>query len=494
MRRSILPVAFAALLLATSSHPTAATPSAEDQGAAAITREALMTTDTWLAAPQMAGRLAGSPQYLRAAHEMARRFAAAGLAPAGDDGFFQHLDIEYNDIRTCRLAVVEANGARRPLRIGPDYTCRGLTGSATIENQVVFAGYGMSWPERGYDDYAGLDVRGKIVLVFKDAPPFQVDSTGWGARTLTRPRQRAAAAHGALALLIVPAPNQAHPQRPIASMLEGPGPENSAFPALQIDVPVAEGFATGAGHSLRWLQSAIDSTHAPHSLALPARVRVEVQARYTEKQGSLNVVGRIEGSDPALRGQCVVVGAHLDHVGRQDGLTFRGANDNASGAASVLEIARAFARTGERPRRTVIFALFSSEESGLFGSLHFVEHPPVPRDSIVAYLNLDCVAVGDSIEVGGGKTWTRMWALAHAADERESRHLMNETGPGGGADAAPFSDRGIPIAYFASHPSYTHLHLPSDTPETLNPALFESLARTAFRTAWAIAQGAPTRE
>jgi hypothetical protein len=87
-----------------------------------------------------------------------------------------------------------------------------------------------------------------------------------------------------------------------------------------------------------------------------------------------------------------------------------------------------------------------------------------------------------------------MWALAHDADARESRHLMSETWPGGGADAAPFSDRGIPIAYFASHPSYTHLHLPSDTPETLAPALFESLARTAFRTAWAIAQGAPTRE
>ena len=298
----------------------------------------------------------------------------------------------------------------------------------------------------------------------------------------------------ALALLIVPAPNQAHPQRPIASMLEGPGPEDAAFPALQIDVPVAEGLAAGAEHSLRWLQSAIDSTHAPHALALPARVRVEVQARYKEKQGSLNVVGRIEGADPALRGQCVVVGAHLDHVGRQDGLTFPGANDNASGASSVLEIARAFARTGERPRRTVIFALFSSEESGLFGSTHFVEHPPVPRDSIVAYLNLDCVAVGDSIEVGGGMTWTRMWALAHDADTRESRRLMAETGPGGGADAAPFSDRGIPIAYFASHPSYTYLHLPGDTPATLNPALFESLARTAFRTAWAIAQGAPTRE
>ena len=466
----------------------------EERGAASIHAADLMLTDRWLASPAMAGRLAASPEYLRAAHEMATRFAAAGLEPAGEDGFFQHLDVEYNEIRSCSLGWSREGRAWRTFAHGPDYTCRGLSGSATLEAPVVFAGYGLSEPAHGYDDYAGLDARGKIVLVIKEAPPFRVDSTAWGERTLTRPRARAARAHGAVGLLIVPSPNTAHPQQPIASMLEGPGPQDEAFPAMQVSVAAAESLVAGTGARLGALQAAIDSSHAPHPLPLPARVRMAVAARYTAAKGSLSVVGRVSGSDPALARECVVVGAHLDHVGRQAGLVFPGANDNASGASAVLQLARAFAAAGERPKRTVYFCLFSSEESGLFGSLHFVAHPPVPLANVVAYLNMDCVGVGDSLEVHGGETWQTLWAVVRAADAAgDSRVLLPHSGTGGGADAQPFSDRGIPTAYFASHPSYTHLHLPTDTPETLNPSLFEAISRTAFRTAWRIGQGEATK-
>lgn len=492
-----LAAAIVALLFACSSgapRALAAPDAAEARGVAAITSAELMRTDRWLAAPDRGGRLAGSPGYWDAARAMAKDFAAAGLEPAGDDGYFQRVDVEYDDVRACALSWSGADGRWRAFAHGPDFTVRGLSGSGRFEAPVVFAGYGVSWPERGWDDYAGLDVRGKVVLVIKEPSAFLTDSLHTGDRTLTRPRARAAAAHGAIGLLMVSSPNQPRPQKPIASMLEGPGPEDPRFPSMQLSVAAAESLLAGTGERLGALQAAIDSARAPRSRPLASRVRMRVDARYEAARRSCNVVGTLRGADPALAREVVVVGAHLDHVGTQAGLVFRGANDNASGASSIRQLVRAFAATGVRPRRTVVFALFTSEESGLQGSRHFVEHLPVPASDVVAFLNMDCVGVGDSLEVHGGQDWPKLWSVVTAADaDGSARCLMAHTGRGGGADAQPFADRGIPTAYFASHFSYSHLHLPSDTPETLNPALLEAIARTAFRTAWRLAQGEASR-
>jgi hypothetical protein len=492
MRRSLSPYTLPLLTALALLVPVAPARSQDAPGLATITRDELMRTDRWLAAPGLRGRLAGSPGFVAAAKGMARQFERAGLKPGGERGYLQPVEVEWNDIHACDLATIGADGRAQALRLGKDYTCRGLTGSGRVEAPVVFVGYGVSWPERGYDDYAGIDVRGKIVLAIKEAPPFQVDSSGWGERTLSRPRAHAAAGHGARALLVVPSPAAAHPQRPIGSMLEGGGAEDTGFPTMQVDVPVAESLLPGA--DLRALKAAIDSTHAPRSGASGVTARVAVTADYHARQASYNVVGVLPGADPALRDEAVVIGAHLDHVGSQGALIFPGANDNASGASAVLQIARAFAASGVKPKRTVVFALFTSEESGLQGAQWFVEHPPVPREHIVGYINLDCIAVGDSFQVGGGTTSPAMWKLARSCDARGSRLMMEATWPGGGADAAAFWDRGIPIAYFASHDSYTHLHLPSDTPETLNPALYEALVRVAYGTAWELAQGAKAKE
>jgi Zn-dependent M28 family amino/carboxypeptidase len=137
----------------------------------------------------------------------------------------------------------------------------------------------------------------------------------------------------------------------------------------------------------------------------------------------------------------------------------------------------------------VIFALFSSEESGLQGARHFVAHPPVPLERVVAMLNLDCIGVGDSIQLGSGETSPRLWQLARDLDARGERLAVADTWGGGGADATPFADRGVPTLYFASRFSYPHLHLPGDTAATLDPSLYESLVRLVYRTAWAVADG-----
>jgi Zn-dependent M28 family amino/carboxypeptidase len=256
-----------------------------------------------------------------------------------------------------------------------------------------------------------------------------------------------------------------------------------------VDVPVAQEMLAAMGPRLADLKAAIDSTRQPQSRELGLQVRVDVMARYHERQPSANVVGVLEGADPELRDQYLVIGAHLDHVGSQGGIYFPGANDNASGAAAVMAIAEAFARGGARPRRSIIFTLLSSEESGLQGATHFVEHPPVPLGKIVAYFNLDCIGHGDSIQVGSGKTSPKLWRLARELDAGGARLTVEETWGGGGADATPFAEKKIPTLYFASRFSYTHLHQPGDTPATLNPRLYEALARLVYRTAWKVAEG-----
>jgi hypothetical protein len=458
-------------------------------------RSALMQTVERLASPELQGRLAGSSGYMKAAREMAERFRRVGLSPGGEDdsgarGYFQDLAVEYTEIEACRLALLGPDGAARELRLGPDFTCRGFTGSGDFAGPVVFAGYGLSKPGKGYDDYAGVDVRGKVVLAFKEAPPFTVDSLGWGSAPLPRPKGLVAAEHGALALLLVSRPHQPHPQKPIASTLEGEGREDESFPRLQVDVPVAAEMLRSSGLDLAQIQALIDSTKTPHSSPLTAGVRIGVKARYHAQQPTVNVVGILEGSDPDLKDEYVVLGAHLDHVGSQGGgVYFPGANDNASGAAAVVGIAEAFALGGARPKRSLIFGLWSSEESGLQGAKRFVADPPVPRGRIVAYLNFDCVGHGDSIQVGGGKAYPKLWQIARDLDAAGPRLTVAETWGGGGADAAPFEEAKIPNLYFASKFSYTHLHLASDTPATLNPALLEAVARLGYATALEVAQG-----
>jgi hypothetical protein len=195
----------------------------------------LMKTVEYLASPPLAGRMAGSPGYLAAARESATRFRRLGLKPAGDDGFFQRLDVEYAEIDTCRLALVLSDGATRELKLGPDFVARGWTGSGDFTAPLVFAGYGVSVPERGYDDYAGLDVRGKVVLAFKGAPPFHpaaAPGTDRGRARRTGPAPGGVRRPGG--------PDEAHRQR-----ARRPGATGRAIPATDGGCPRRTG---DAGH------------------------------------------------------------------------------------------------------------------------------------------------------------------------------------------------------------------------------------------------------
>lgn len=472
----------------------------DDHGFESINAEDLLSTVKTLCSKEYDGRLPGSEGYNKAAKFVSDHFKRLGLKPAGDEGFFQYFNIEYNKIDTPAVFNLIMNGKRYPYILGKDFMLRGFTGSGNLVLPVAFCGYGISRPDLGYDDYDRINVKDKIVMVFKQNPDWKINDQPWGKEN---PREKSIVAnnHGARGILFVSRPNDEKPQPLIGSVLHGEGDQLEKFPQVHISVEAANKLLEGSQYSVSECQTKIDKEKLPFSFVTNNKAEVLVKANYNKYARTMNVVGMIEGNDSLLKDEYLIVGAHLDHVGSQVGLLFPGANDNASGSAAVLEIAKAFVRHDVKPKRSVVFVLFAGEEQGLLGSKHFVENlklsagiPGIDSNKIVAMLNLDCIGYGDSIQVGNGKSSPELWKIADTIDEENSNLMVSDTWKGGGADLTAFHEKGIPGLYFVSKYSYDHLHLPTDTPETLNPNLYESIVKLAYLTAREIADGNYTRE
>ncbi|MCZ7602227.1 MAG: M20/M25/M40 family metallo-hydrolase [Melioribacteraceae bacterium] len=460
-----------------------------------IKSENLMKTVEYLASEELEGRLGGSEGYYKAAVFMANEFSKIGLQPFQGKSYFQKFNVEYNEILPpCSLNLIDDDKIVKEYKLGNDYVFRGFTGSGDIKGEVVFAGYGISSEETGYDDYNGIDVTDKIVMVFKENPRWKIEDKNWPEGT-PRPKSKVAADKGAKAILFVSFPNDENPRAPIGSVLHGSGEQNVSFPQLHIDLHVADDFFKNSGYTLSELQTKIENEKKPFSVELNSELQIVVNAKYEKEKETVNVIGILPGSDEKLKDEYVILGAHLDHVGQQGKeIYFPGANDNASGSAAVLEIARAFAVQEVSPKRSIIFALFSNEESGLEGAQFLADNLPVDKERVVAMLNMDCVGHGDSIQLGNGKSAPNLWDLARELDKQNAKLTVDATWSGGGADATPFHKIGIPTLYIVTRFSYTHLHSQSDKPETLNPVVFEEITKLACKTLSEIADGKYRRE
>ncbi len=458
-----------------------------------INKDDLINNVRILSSAEYGGRLAGSPGYNKAAKFAADKFSELGLKPAGDKGYFQYFNIEYNQIDTPAVFRVMTGTDTTDYELGKDFVMRGFTGSNSFTLPVVFCGYGISRPDLEYDDYAGINVKNKIVMVFKYNPGWKNNDKDWG-ENYPREKSLTAKKHGAKGILFVSLPNDKEPQPLIGSVLHGEGEQPVDFPQLHISLDAADKLLSGNGFTIKGCQTKIDESKKPFSMNLTSKAMVEVNARYEKDAGTMNIAGMIEGTDSVLKNEYVVIGAHLDHVGTQAGLLFPGANDNASGASGVMEIAKAFVKNGIRPLRSVIFVLFAGEEQGLNGSKHFVESWKNDYKNITAMLNLDCVGYGDSIKVGNGKSAPNLWQIAKQIDQTGDKMMVDETWNGGGADATPFHEKGIPCLYFVTTNSYDHLHQPSDKVETLNGPLYQKIVNLAYETAVQIANGNYKRE
>ncbi|MFA7288085.1 MAG: M20/M25/M40 family metallo-hydrolase [Melioribacteraceae bacterium] len=449
-----------------------------------INSNELLKTVTYLSSADLQGRMPGHVGYEKAANFMVKELESLHLKSYMKEGYKQKLFVEYNEIKSPSVFnIITSNGNKIKYKLGEDFVFRGFTGSDKFSAEVVFAGYGISQPEKGYDDYSGIDVNGKVVLVFKYNPSWKIGEVPFDNGN-PREKTQVAKEHGAVGVLMVSLPNDINPQVPIGSLINGKGEQLLDMPQIHINLPVAEKLFQGSNTTLKAMQSIIDSLKNPHSIPLLNKVEIDVTAEYTREAETWNISGIIEGSDPMLRNEYIVLGAHLDHVGQQGGgeIYFPGANDNASGSAAVLEIARALSKLENKPKRSIIIVFFASEEQGLNGSTFFANNLNVPKENVKAMFNMDCVGYGDSIQIGGGLDNKEMWDLARSIDNENDQLMIGTTWKGGGADSEPFYQIGIKTLYFVTTNSYAHLHKLSDKVETLNPKLFEAITKLAYKT------------
>lgn len=419
-----------------------------------------------LTAPEMEGRRSGTAGGDRAARRIADWLAAAGLRPAGDHGsFLQTFVIETSSrIGPANSLELLVSPARR-LEPGRDWTPHGGSLAAEINGDVVFVGYGADLPDGSYDDYASVDVHGKIALALDGTPPYL------GAARVSRlAKLIAAKSHGAAGLLIV-----------VGTL---PAPTATAVPVALVSAAItpeaADALLAPSGRTAAALAKALATTRAPVSFATGARARIKVDMARDELRGA-NVVGILPGADPALATEAVVIGAHYDHLGRVDGVVHPGADDNASGTAVVLGLARSFAAAGGTSR-TLVFVLFGAEELGLLGSGHYVREPAVPLTRTVAMLNFDMVGrmQGTRLNVGGADSGSGLRALVSDAAQQEGVALDLHGTPYGPSDHSRFYDAGLP-ALFLSTGGHGDHHRATDTPDKINPAGMARVAAVAAR-------------
>ncbi len=378
----------------------------------------------FLADDLLEGRGTGTRGYRLAANYVRAQFEEMGLKPAGVNGsYFQNVHFRQIDLLKDKSSLtVEHNGSTRTLILDKDYVMGGnpLSTDARVEGQVVFVGFGVSAPDFDYDDYAGIDVRGKIVAALSGAPS-RLPSAPGAHFSSSEQKLRVAAEHGAIGFLSIWAgkPEQRTPFTEYVRFSRGPelrwldeaGVPNDAQPTIRgyarINSSTAAALFEGAPKSWKDALRAAENSH-PQAFPLATSVSMHAVSRYSELE-SPNVAAILPGSDPQLKNEYVVFTAHLDHLGigepvKGDSI-YNGAADNASGTAALLEMARAFSEMKTAPRRSLLFLAVTGEEEGLLGSDYYAHNPTVPMAQIVADINMDEVSFlydfKDIVPLGG---------------------------------------------------------------------------------------------
>jgi Peptidase family M28/PA domain len=381
---------------------------ASEAAMASIRPEAIRADMRFLADDLLEGRGTATRGFDIAAKFMATQFESMGLQPAGDNGtYFQNVPLRRVKPDPANSTFVWSRGGREEiLAVGKDY----LPGAdparidRSVEAPVVFVGFGVTAPEQDYDDYKGIDARGKIVALISAAPNFPSSIKAY--YTSTEVKAKNAVAHGAVGVILLddPASEEMFPFSkfvresvvPQFRWLDKQGLPNPYFPEIKgvafLSLDATRRLFEGSSHTAEEVFAGAKAGKLfSFTLPITAKIRNVTQS---EDAHSPNVVARLQGSDRTLR-EVLVYSAHLDHLGIGEPVAgdniYNGALDNASGSATILEVARAFSRMDPKPRRSILFVAFTGEEAGLMGSGYFAHYPTIERDTIVADLNIDQV-------------------------------------------------------------------------------------------------------
>ncbi len=497
----------------------------------------------FVAGDSMRGRLTDTEENRATADFIRSRFERMGLKPAGPDhSYFQpyHLMVatlgEGNGLDVTAGDGGQSGGAARHLRAGQELYPLRFSASGRASGAVMFAGFGISAPHLQYDDF-NANLKGQIVLVLDHEPgerdpnsPFDglvssESSTAWR-------KALAAQEKGAVAVLFV---SDVH-NHPGAANFEGAArtywPEKPPrilnytlaawadrirIPVVQISPALAGSLVAGTNKTLDELSRSAETARGFTPIALPG-ARVELHTAVDRHiVPDRNVVALVEGSDPKLKDEWVIVSAHYDHNGADATQIFNGADDNGSGTVALIEIAEAYAlaaKEGRRPKRSVLFAAWNSEERGLLGAWAYTEQPLAPLSTIAAVLNMDMIGRNEEIPPGGGQRFAglevqtaesnvnalNLMAFSKVPDitaaveranagiglDLKKRYDNNSSNLVRRSDQWPFLQRGVPAMGFITglHPDY---HTQYDRPEKINYAKMEKIARLVHQVSWDIA-------
>ncbi len=435
-----------------------------------------------------------------------------GISAAGEEGtYFQKVTIPGFTWSTGTPTLKV--GGREFLSDDDDFRLESVsTVGVTVEGEVVFVGYGIANPEKGLNEYEGIDIKGKIALVLKGTPakaPAQRTMFGrsgssstsgtaseedpWKEESTNEYKIKTAYEQGASGVLLFDpdesADSTSRRRRSSRSSQEDAFKPEKSFICMtikeravrQIMKQDAQESPRGFGRRLGAMRREIKEKR---SQSATTGVRAELKGydksvRYDEASGNntaRNVLAKIEGTDPKLKDQYVIVGAHLDHVGVRGGYVYNGADDNASGSAVVLELARLIAASDFRPRRTMLFCLWCGEERGLIGSLHFTKQPcdGVDMENVVTYFNLDMVGMGEQLRAPGALNFPAIWdVIKREQDPEVIKCIVPSTGGPGGSDHSGFITKGIEALALMSSGGVGHqdYHQPEDDIAKIEPKM-----------------------
>jgi hypothetical protein len=496
----------------------------------------------FLAGDGFKGRLVGTPENALAAEFVRSRFERAGLKPGAPNGSF--VQATYLMVATLgarnSLAVSLPGGAKLELQPEQDFYPQRFSASASVTAPVVYAGFGIHAPALGYDDY-GDRVTGRVALILEHEPgerdpksPFDGVVTAEAAVAIKK--VLAAQDKGAVGVLFVtdvhnhPAP--ANFEAAARAFWPAQAPRIDRFtlaswadrvriPVGQISPALAEQMVRGTGRSLLDLSKAAETERGYQGLALEGVTATLVTSVNRHVVPDRNVLAYIEGADPKLKDEVVIVSAHYDHEGAEGAVIFSGADDDGSGTVALIDIADAYAMAaaaGQRPRRSVLFAAWGSEERGpLLGAWAYTENPTFPLRQTVAVLNMDMIGRNEEVQVGGGPRFNGL-EVQTAESNRNALNILgysrhpelsatveraNRSSVGIGlelkmrydnnssnllrrSDQWPFLQNGVPALWFHTglHPDY---HTQYDRPEKINYEKMERIARLVHQASWTLA-------
>jgi len=453
-----------------------------------ITSEEVFGYAKTLSEPEFDGRLAGSPGYTKAAHWVAHHLEQWNIKPAYGESYFREFPQDYTVVKsvgsfTAQLIDKKGNSIRKRYSFPEHYYPGSNSANGKVEGELVYVGYGITAPEHRYDDYKNIDVKGKIVMLESGhpKPEHATEWKHWEAFAGSSAKLENAQKHGAIGVLYI-------------SKIASPGIKyREGLVYCHIDKTVTEEFFFANNLDYKTIKEALEEKNKPQSIAFKHSIMLEAETEYLPEGTYSNVIGIIPGSDPNLKHEVIMVGAHLDGQGNL-GELFPGALDNASGVADIMAAARALSLL-PAPKRTIAFFFIGAEEKGLLGALEYAKDPLFTKEKTVCYINLDMVGNGTGLYLGGGESFPDIYKHFEEANGNyihrslKTNYLNRAYTGRPRTDGMALSQEGFRAlsVHCTDRVKKLYYHNPLDTPETLVPEIMEDVSKWLYLSLYSLA-------